>query len=49
MYNFFIFDQTDYRGENMKNRKLKKPVVYALYSLAFVTVFQVVLSTMPLM
>jgi len=39
MYNFFIFDQTYCRGENMKNYKLKKSFVYALYALSFVTIF----------
>lgn len=38
MNKFFIFDHSICRGENMKKRKLKQPVVYALYSLAFVTV-----------
>ena len=33
MYKFFIFEQTYFRGENMK-RRLKKPVIYALYALS---------------
>lgn len=37
MYKFFIFEQTYFRGENMK-RRLKKPVIYALYALSFVTI-----------
>ena len=37
MYKFFIFEQTYFRGENMKKR-LKKPVIYALYALSFVTI-----------
>ena len=37
MYKIFIFEQTYFRGENMK-RRLKKPVIYALYALSFVTI-----------
>lgn len=36
MYIFFIFCHSIDRGENMKNRRLKKSVVYGLYALAFV-------------
>lgn len=38
MYKKRNFAQNDYRGEIMKNRKLKKTVVYFLYALSFVTI-----------
>lgn len=38
MYKISNFAQNDYRGEIMKNRRLKKSVVYILYALSFVVV-----------